>query len=150
MFLCSAQKRLKIATFAVAETDRMNNTNKERIKELRAWAKDNLQGKIIEPENIGKNIEFTTKGIKEYLNQPHKHYQEKNELIKQMPEIINNATYMGRTAYHKESNYIVASHIFETKVNGEKTWLIARENKEGSITFYSISDSEKVLLGIKK
>ena len=139
-----------MATFAVAETNKMQHINRNRVKELRAWAKENLQGRIIEPENIGKNIEFTTKGIKEYLNQPHKHYQEKNELIKQMPEIINNATYMGRTAYHKESNYIVASHIFETKVNGEKTWLIARENKEGSITFYSISDSEKVLLGIKK
>jgi len=126
------------------------HTNKEIIKELRTWARENLQGKVIEPANFGKKIVFTTKGIKEYLNQPHKHYHKKNELLKEIPELLNNAKYMGRTTYHKERNYILASHIFEIKINGDKTWLIARENIEGVITFYSISDSEKVLLGVKK
>ena len=119
-------------------------------KSLLDWAKENLKGQTVVPESFGKQIAFTTKGIKEYLNQPHKHYQEKNELIRTMPEIIKNAKYAGRAPYHKENNYIVASHIFETSINNDKTWLIAREDVEGVINFYSISDSERVLLGIKK
>ena len=119
-------------------------------KSLQKWAQENLKGQTIIPVSFGKPIEFTTKGIKEYLNQPHKYYQEKNELIRVMPQIIKNAKYIGEATCHKESRYLVASHIFEILLNGEKTWLIARENIEGIINFHSISDNENVLLSLKK
>jgi len=89
-------------------------------KELQNWAKENLKGIKVIPKNFGKPIEFTTKGIKEYLNQPHKFYNEKNQLLMVMPEILCNSVYIGRAAYIKDSPYIVASHIFETSINGEK------------------------------
>ena len=118
-------------------------------KALINWAKENLKERTVTPKNFGMQILFTTKGIKEYINQPHKHYLAKNELIKFMPEILENAEYIGK-AKKDESGYIVASHIFEIAIKDDKSWLIARENLEGVVTFYGISDSKNVLLGIKK
>jgi hypothetical protein len=51
------------------------------LKALYKWAKENLQSKTIIPKDFENPIKFTTKGIKEYLNQPHKFYHEKNEQL---------------------------------------------------------------------
>lgn len=120
------------------------------IKSLLIWAKNNLKEKTVTPKSFNRPIRFTTKGVKEYLNQPHKYYQAKNDIIKMMLEIVFDARYVGKTSYHKDNNYIIASHIFEIEINNEKTWLITRESVEGVVNFYSISDSEKVLIGLKK
>ena len=92
-----------------------------------------------------KKIEFTGKGIKEYLYQPHKHFIEKNELIKDIKSVISESTYKGVTE-HKDRK----SHIFEIEIVGEKSWLIVNEEQKGRINFYSVSDSERVLIGVKK
>ena len=76
-------------------------------KSLINWAKENLKERTVIPKSFGKQIVFTTKGIKEYINQPHKHYHAKNELIKFIPEIIENAKYMGK-AQKERGGYIVA------------------------------------------
>jgi hypothetical protein len=65
----------------------MYSANKERIKELKSWAKEHLSGKVVYCKELGKDIHFTNTGIKEYLNQPHKHYYEKNELIKNIESV---------------------------------------------------------------
>lgn len=123
---------------------------KERSKKLKEWAKDNIAGTYIEVEALDKKISITTKGIKEFLNQPHKHYQAKNEIIKSLSSILKNAEYKGCSNYHKENPMFIYSHIFEIELNGEKSWIIAREDKIGNIVFHSISDSENVLKGVKK
>ncbi|MDR0733521.1 MAG: hypothetical protein LBF08_05635 [Dysgonamonadaceae bacterium] len=128
----------------------MYSTNKERIKELKSWAKKHLSGKTVYYKDLGKYIYFTNTGIKEYLNQPHKHYYEKNELIKNIETIISKSIYQGSKPYKHINKGIVYSHILETEIAGDKSWLIVRENNVGVIQFYGISDSKNVLTDIKK
>jgi len=123
----------------------IQQTNKERIKELRTWANENLVSKEVYHNKLDDKIKFTTKGIKEYLNQPHKFYYEKNEMIKDIQNIIKTSEYMGFVHFKDR-----ISHIFEIVIKGKDSWLIANEYKGRGIILYSISDSPKVLTGIKK
>jgi hypothetical protein len=119
---------------------------KNNIKALRLWAREYLQGRVVTPAAFGRPIEFTGGGIKEFLNQPHKHFYDKNELIKEMPDVLVKAEYKGVTQYKNR-----ISHIFEIEIKGDKSWLIANEEeKKDRINFYSISDSEKILQVTKK
>ena len=81
------------------------------------------------------------KGIKEWLNQPHKHYSEKNEMLLN----IGDSTYKGYNTYKG-----FVSHIFETILCGEKTWIIVTEQSGRGLAIHSISDNADVLNGIKK
>jgi len=121
-----------------------------RVKSLRNWAKENIQQTTIHHNQLNRNIEFTGKGLKEYLNQPHKHYYEKNELIKDISNILKNSKYLGSNKYVKRNPMILNSHVFEIEIKGEKSWLIVREDKANNLSFYSISDNEKVLKGLKR
>ncbi len=55
--------------------------SKEEIKQsrsiVREWAKTNLIGKRVQVKGLDKPVSFTSTGIKEALNQPHKHLLEK-------------------------------------------------------------------------
>ena len=95
-------------------------------------------------------VKMTGKSIKEFLNQPHKFKKEKNELIKNIGAIFAGSDYKGYTEYHKDNPMIKYSHVFEIELNGEKSWIIVREDITGNAVLYSISDSDKVLTGIKK
>jgi hypothetical protein len=136
--------------FVPLQKNNINNSglimpaNKTRIRELRNWAKENLAQKIVMHDVFGRPITFSMGGIKEYLNQPHKHYQEKNELIKNITNVIKASQYRGETNYNGR-----ISHIFEIELLGDKSWIIANEVKGKGVLFYSISDSEKVLTDIK-
>ena len=123
----------------------MANNDKKRIKELRKWAKENIARKEVYNKEYGDNVKFTVSGIKEYLNQPHEFYCEKNELIKEMIDIVKKSKYIGVTNYNNRN-----SHIFEIKIRGKNSWIIANEYKGRGTLFHSISDNSKVLTGIKK
>ncbi|GHV10285.1 hypothetical protein FACS1894162_3560 [Bacteroidia bacterium] len=120
---------------------------KQEIKQLEIWAKKNLVGVAfdhIDPK-FEKQIAFSGKGISEFLNQPHNHYYEKNELIKNIQKVIQGAAYRGVTQYKGRT-----SHIFEIEIKGDKSWIIVNESNNGDIFLHSISESDKVLIGIKK
>ena len=123
----------------------MQHVKKERIKELRAWAKENLAQKEVYHDELGNSIKFTVTGIKEYLNQPHEFYYKKNELIKNIQNMIKGSKYLGFVDYKNR-----ISHIFEVEINGKNSWLIANEYQGRGIIFYSVSDNAKVLTDIKK
>jgi SPP1 gp7 family putative phage head morphogenesis protein len=112
------------------------------VKELRVWAKENLKGETVSHPECNEKIHFTMTGIKEYLNQPHDHYYEKNEMIKEIIPVLKNSKYMGVT-HHKGNT----SHIFEIEIQGDKSWLIANvmDGKDKDVVFYSITQSDKVL-----
>ncbi len=46
-------------------------------------------------------------------------------------------------ARYEENYFIVASHILETIIGGDTSYIIAREARDGIVSFYSISDSYK-------
>ena len=90
-------------------------------------------------------ISITGGGIDEFLNQPHKHYYEKNEMLLDIRSVLERSVYKGVSGMSGKT-----SHVVETELCGEKTWLIVNEVKGRGLALYSISDSDRVLLGIKK
>lgn len=120
-----------------------------RVKELRRKTK-HLSGEVLQNPQFGEPIRISVRAMKEYLNQPHEHYAHKNELLMNMQEVMRRARYMGAVPNFKRVPGIVRSHIFEIRILGDRSWIIVRETTDGRMLFYSISDSPKILEGIKK
>jgi len=114
-------------------------------RESQNWAKENLKGKNVKHKELKNKINFSMHGVKEYLNQPHEFYDIKNMMLKDIKNILKNSEYKGVT-HHKGR----MSHIFEIEIKEKKNYLIANENDNGEIFLYSITDSDKILSGIKK
>ena len=120
---------------------------KEHRKALQDEAKAKYKGVIV--HNV-VDILIRGKGIKEFLNQPHKHYFEKNELIRNLQKVLEEAKYLGVAEYHKNNPDIVQSHLLSIILEGEPSWIIARENIKGEIDLYSITDSQDILNYLKE
>ena len=90
------------------------------------------------------NIHITSKSIKEFINQPHKDYFIKNEQVKHLDRLISSAKYLTKIVDKHGNPNIPYSHIFEVVFNGEKSWLIAREDLKGAVVFHGISDTNPI------
>jgi len=126
--------------------------NKPEFSALRKTLIDKFvksEARVLRPE-LNAPITFTTKGIKEALNQPHEFITEKNSILERIDEVIKNSKYLGAKEDHKKNQMVSKIHIFETKIASKNSFLIARELKTGQLHFYSISDSPRVKIGIKK
>lgn len=132
------------------ETPKSGLTEEQKAyrKALQNEAKRKFQDLKAETE-IGQ-VKITGVGIKEFLNQPHEQYFRKNELVRDLITLIEEAEYAGYTKYHKDNSDIIRSHIFTTTALEREDYLIVRENKDGEKSFYSITSSDKVFIGIKK
>jgi len=88
-------------------------------------------------------VTITASGVKEALNQPHKHYFSKNESIKNIEAILPASTFIESKADSSgDSNNVF--HYFKTTLNGEDSYIVLKEiRKEGKIVFYSIVDKIK-------
>lgn len=130
-------------TTEVRPRNLLTEDQKAHRKELQEWAKENIKGVVV---NNRYPILITMRGIKEYLNQPHELYFIKNELIKELPLMIEQSQLIISKAHIDASNPdIIHDHIYRTSINGRISYLIVWESKSGRYTFHSISDSEKVL-----
>ena len=82
--------------------------NKEIRKKILDFAKQNLIKKIkikrVIPEKEEKEINFSTKGIKEAINQPHKFYNEKNKAILNIVSLIKTSEYIRTDLATKKCN----------------------------------------------
>lgn len=116
---------------------------KEQRKVLKEWAKTNIVGKIIEVPSICRHVTITVSGIKEALNQPHEHYFEKNEAIRDIANQLSCSTFVEtKTDSTGDSNNIF--HYLRTSIKGEDSYIVLRETKkDGMIIFYSIVDKIK-------
>lgn len=121
---------------------------KKKAKEVREEVAFLTEQNFTHPK-FEHEVGFSKKSIKEWTNQPHEHYHEKNAMLYGFKDIFYNSTYMGPTKDAKHRPNVVASHIFETHIRGDKTWIIVHEFDWGQFTVYSISDNPKVLQGIK-
>ena len=108
-----------------------------------------LQGKRIGNPDFPQAIVVSGKGIKEWSNQPHMHYFEKNRMLLDIENVLAKSQYLGALDYHKNED-VTVSHIFETEIKGDKSWIIAREYKWGEVVLHSISDSPKIKELLKK
>ena len=78
---------------------------------------------------------------KEWLNQPHKHYAEKNELILKINSIIESSRYIGHGPVHIDNPMVKRSHFFETEISGDKSVIIEHEYLDGALRLHGISDN---------
>lgn len=122
----------------------------ERTKEIKKEARAKLQGSTLVHPGLKGEIAISRRSIDEWTNQPHEHYAHKNELIFQIGSVLKKAKYLG---YGKDANPKPGSkwvHLFETKILGDKSWIIVKEYEDGSKILYSISDSPNILNQLKE
>ena len=119
----------------------------ERRKEIKKNAEELINVGFVNP-NFPYEITLSKKGIKEWLNQPHKHYESKNELLLKIDEIISTSKYKG--SLPDVNNNSISAHLFETTIDGDLSWIIVRLTPEGIARLYSITDSDKMIGLIKK
>ena len=118
---------------------------KTRRKEIKVEALKKLRSMPIHNKYFFREISITGSGIDEWLNQPHKHYAEKNEMLLNINNVMKESPYMGVSKYKGRP-----AHIFETTLCGEATWIVVTIVPGRGATVYSISDSANILTGIKK
>lgn len=133
--LCAACK-------VIREMTKRKEELKVRRKEIQREA-SGLKEQVFGNPGFGKEIRVTGKGIKEWLNQPHKQHAEKNEMLLNIKEVLLKARYMGHGTDKHDAGTV--AHLFETKVGKEKSWIIVREYANGEVNLHSISDSDNIL-----
>lgn len=119
---------------------------KEEVKQsrttVRQWAKEKLIGKSMQMAELDKPVSFTSTGIKEALNQPHKFLLEKNEAIRHIESLLKKAKYVRTDPDVKGRNF--KYHYFETEIAGKSSFIVIRENTDNKLTdFYSIVEKLK-------
>ena len=130
------------------------NEPEEKYERITLTDEQKVYRKSLQKEAIAKytgvvvtnviNITITATGIREFLNQPHMQYFEKNELVLNLRNVLEEAKYLGRFESIKKNKTFPSVHLFETSIDGVISTLIIRENRKGECTFYSISDSMDV------
>lgn len=114
---------------------------KKRRKEIKNLAKALLADVIMVHPQFPHNIRISSAGIKEWLNQPHCHYAEKNEALTHLPHLLAESEYQGATPDPKGRDYIATGHIFKTQIAGEPSWIIVTEAIWGECLVHSVSDN---------
>ena len=104
---------------------------RQRRKEIRDEAKRILLERPLYHPYFPHDIYINVSGIKEWLNQPHKHYAEKNEALLQLPELLLSSEYLGAKTDPKGRDYIRNGHIFKTTIAEEASWIIISETVWG-------------------
>ena len=104
-------------------------------------AKRILQERPLYHPYFPHDIYINVSGIKEWLNQPHKHYAEKNEALLQLPDLLLSSEYLGSEPDPKGRDYIIASHLFKTQIADDTSWIIVNETIWNECWVHSISDN---------
>ena len=124
----------------------LTDEQKAHRKELQRKAIAKFKGITIHNEF---DINISVGGIKEFLNQPHEQYFEKNELITQIDEVLYSAKYLGINTTYKQKG-LKNSHIYIIEIKGKDSWIIVREYDDGRFIFYGCSDDAMIASKLKK
>ena len=125
-----------------------NDKDRERVKKIREIARRELTKEVFTAPLFNGEMRISNKGIKEWLNQPHKYYKEKNEILLKLKEVLSKSIYKGPGIdIHNAS---ITVHLFEIYIKGEPSWIISREIKGEGILIHSISDSAKILKALNQ
>lgn len=120
---------------------------KERLQEqrkaVRQWAKENLVGKTVLVQGIQNPVEFTSNGIKEALNQPHKFVRAKNEAVYNLINLLKDAEHVLERPDEKGNPMVMKYHYLRTRIADEDSFAVIRELVDGRCQFYSIVEKLK-------
>lgn len=120
-------------------------TGKSEVKEIKKEARKTVQGSVLTHPKFNGEIKVSRNSIDEWTNQPHIHYAEKNRMILYIDEVIKQSTYIDRVKDISDKPGTKWVHLFETTIQGDKTWIIVKEYQDGNKILYSISDNPNVL-----
>ena len=112
-----------------------------RRKIIKEEAKALLFGQVLSHPYFPHDIYINMSGIKEWLNQPHKHYAEKNEALLNLPQLLYESEYVNAVLDPKGRKHIAVSHLFQTKIERDNSWIIISETIWGEFLVHSISDN---------
>lgn len=88
-------------------------------------------------------VTVSKRNIKEILNQPHKHYVEKNESILRLKSMFEESKFQGELTRRADEDF--NSFLFETEIANEPSWFIVRKYDRGNdYLVYSISDQQEL------
>ena len=120
---------------------------RRRRKEIKEEAKRLTEQQFFNAQ-FDKPMIISGTGIKEWLNQPHKHIEAKNELLLEIGEVMQNAKYLGSGTDKRNASAMV--YFFEVAVKNEPSWIIVKEHVASKCQIYSISDNASILKHIQK
>ncbi len=112
-------------------------------KDIIDWAKTNLVENhlTVFRVELAHKISFSNNGIKEAINQPHNHYFEKNDAIIDIVSLLEASIYVGNATDSKGK--CLQYHYFKTKINNDDSFIVVKENYDGTHIFYTIVDHMK-------
>ena len=155
MLIFVARFWIKFVIFAGEYGRKMKTWNGEERKAIATRRKElkKLASLIIGKQLI--NLEFrhsvyvTARNIKEILNQPHKHYAEKNEAVLQLETLFETSKYLGRLNRKEGDDF--SSFLFQTSIANSPSWLIIRKyDRSNEYCIYTISDQSSLLNYLEK
>lgn len=121
--------------------------NNKRLKQIRRQAAA-LKARSLKNAGFPNPVVISNTAVKEWLNQPHLHYRQKNEALLSIHTLFAESEYIGYTTDNRKD--VVKSHIFETTIAGDKSWIIVHQMTWGEYKLYSVSDSPKIQQTVKK
>ena len=71
-------------------------------------------------------------------------------MLLNIEEVLDSAKYVGRKSDNSTKPGSKWIYLFETKIQGEKSWIIIKEFQDGTTILYSISDSPNILKGLNE
>ncbi len=108
-------------------------------REVLEGLRETLLGKGVTARHpqIDAPIRFTMKGVKEAINQPHRHLLAKNRLLADIVRIIPTGRYvkLAPDTKGRRAKY----HYLEIEIGGEPSYIVLRE-VEGQVSFYTLTD----------
>ena len=114
---------------------------KARRREIKVAAMKKLRSKQFRNPKFNMKIRITGSGIDEWLNQPHRHYVEKNEALLSLGRLLVTSNYLGYVEDPRNRKDILKCHLFEVTIGGESSWIIIHEMTWGECLVHSISDT---------
>lgn len=74
----------------------------------------------------------------------------KNSILKHIAKVFREANYIGIVDNFKKKPGVIQSHLFETTVLRDISWIVIREYDVGRFILHSLSDEDKIKTGIRK
>ena len=123
--------------------DPLTYEQKQRRTEIRQIARETIADKPIPIPKLNKSGTISRGTIKEWLNQPHQHVIEKNELLLDLCDILPKAEYVDWG--YDEHDPTTIAHLIRVNVGGDDSWIVVREFNNGDIRIHSISDNPNIV-----
>ena len=108
--------------------------------QVRTWAFRNLKDKTFEKD--GLQATFTNKSIKKTLNQPHKEKYFQTLTLLDFERLLKGSKTFRRNVpdEEKRKGFVKAWHYFEIDIHGTPSLINIREDLNGKMTIYSVSE----------